>query len=273
VSTSADLQGVQDLGGVVSATVSILANLTGLQELAGTADGFASTLANLIRVRELAGTIDGVSDVEADLKVATVLLDATVDSVSSLVSDLTVSIPPIELIGSVDSVSLIEGALSRVEAALMGVASCVSSTLGDLYEIPIGFYEASTNSITTYFEDYVVTPNSLVARYSNDPTETPTEDLWCDADVEFGATNIIATGRQSMRVVGSFNIEVHTPLGIGIADGLEISDIIASGFRTTIVDSNIKFKTPSVKRLGRVGDNYDFRVACPFSIDREYVRN
>lgn len=127
-------------------------------------------------------------------------------------------------------------------------------------------FEGIANSITTFFHALAET-NNFVVRYDNDPTDTPTSGAWMDVNIDFRDSNQVEIGVPTFRNRGNFNIKIKIPIGQGIADALNIADVIVTGFRTVIVDEVINFQTPSIKNNGRFEDNWEVEVICPFFID------
>lgn len=122
------------------------------------------------------------------------------------------------------------------------------------------------NSITTFFNT-LATTNNFVVRYDNDPRTTPTDKVWMNVEIDFGNSDQAEIGVSTFRNVGIFNVRIKTPIGVGSADALDVADIIADAFRTTIVDSIINFQVPRIEKVGRVEDNYQVNVICPFQVD------
>lgn len=122
------------------------------------------------------------------------------------------------------------------------------------------------NSITIFFDAFA-NINNFVVRYDNDPRDTPTSGVWMRVSTEFKDSNQAEIGIPTFRNEGSFNVKIKILLGQGIADALSIADIIAAKFRTTIVDETINFQTPRIENVGRVEDNYQVNVICPFFAD------
>lgn len=132
----------------------------------------------------------------------------------------------------------------------------------------LGFYEIVTNAITKYFDNFA-TSNGIAVHYDNDPTESPVDQVWCKIHVDFGEKIITGIGQEVLsRVVGILNIIIYSPIGIGVANALNIVDIVTSGFRLIIIDTAIKFQVPKIRRIGRVEDNYQVNVLCPFTANR-----
>lgn len=130
----------------------------------------------------------------------------------------------------------------------------------------IDVFEGITNSITTFFKALAIIKN-FVVRYDNDPGETPTDKIWVKVGIDFGDSHQVEIGVKTFRNVGIFNVQIKIPIGIGSADGLNVADIIATAFRTTIVDETINFQVPRIEKVGRVEDNYQVNVICPFQVD------
>ena len=122
------------------------------------------------------------------------------------------------------------------------------------------------NSITTFFNTLAIT-NSFVVRYDNDPRATPTDKVWMNVEIDFGNSDQAEIGVSTFRNVGIFNARIKVPIGQGSADALHIADIIAMGFRTTIVNKIINFQFPRIENVGRVEDDYQMNVICPFFVD------
>lgn len=130
----------------------------------------------------------------------------------------------------------------------------------------IDVFEGITNSITTFFKA-LATAKNFVVRYDNDPRDTPTDKIWMKVGVDFGNSQQAEIGVPTFRNIGIFNIQIKTPIGIGSADALNVADIIVTAFRTTIVDEIINFQFPRIENVGRVEDNHQINVICPFQVD------
>lgn len=122
-----------------------------------------------------------------------------------------------------------------------------------------------TNSITAYMQD-VADTNSLTVRFDNDPRATPTSGLWCECNIDYGDSGQKELGINSYRNFGNFIIKVKNDIGLGMGNVLSIVDIIATAFRTVDI-GNIIFKVPKIVKVGRIEDNYQINVICPFHID------
>jgi hypothetical protein len=150
------------------------------------------------------------------------------------------------------------------------VVIAVSSATGQLSvsRRAIGFYERTANQITSYFQG-VADTNSFVVRFDNDPRTTPDGDVWYLASVDFGVANQHELGTTtSFRVVGNFSIRSQDTIGAGMGALLENSDTITTAFRATNV-GRIIFGIPRINNTGRIGDNFQINITCPFVIDKQ----
>lgn len=128
----------------------------------------------------------------------------------------------------------------------------------------MGFAELA-NNITTYFQD-VADTNNYTVRYDNDPRATPTSGLWLRCKIEFDNSEQKELGINSYRNFGKLIITIKNTTGIGIGVLLINADIIATAFRSVDVGSII-FNVPSIVNKGRVDDNWEFEITCPFHLD------
>lgn len=127
-------------------------------------------------------------------------------------------------------------------------------------------FQSLANSITTYFQT-VMDSYSYVARYDDDPRATPTSGLWCNVLIDFGDSQQKEIGINSYRNIGNLTVRVKQEAGLGMSALLVAADRIASAFRATDVDSVIAFKVPRIIKNGRIEDNYQVTVICPFQYD------
>lgn len=149
---------------------------------------------------------------------------------------------------------------------LAGNSTGQSTASGILTSCYLRKFAGITNSITTFF-NALANKNNFVVRYDNDPTDTPTSGIWMKISVDFGNSQQAEIGVKTFRHIGIFNVEIKIPLGIGSADALDIADIIIAEFQTAIVDEIINFQVPRIEKVGRVEDNYQVNVICPFQVD------
>lgn len=126
-------------------------------------------------------------------------------------------------------------------------------------------FELITNKITSGFK-ILATANSFVVRYENDPTDTPGDDTWIKVSVDFGTSNQIATGVKQFRNPGNLTIEIKSKIGKGSAPALSVADIIVEWCRAEVING-VNFFTPRIEKVGRVEDDYQVNVICPFYMD------
>ena len=246
-STTASLSIATQLDGSVSATSSVTASLLVAAQLAGFASAASGTVASLFVATPLAGSVSATSSADGNLSFAVLALIASVTASSSTTGYLT---------GGKTSIS--------------AVVIAVSSTTGQLSVArrTIGFYERTANQITSYFQG-IANTNSFVVRFDNDPRVTPTEDVWYLASVDFGVANQHELGTTtSFRVVGNFSIRSQDAIGTGMGVLLENSDTITTAFRNTDV-GRITFNVPRINNTGRIGDNFQINITCPFMVDKQ----
>ena len=127
-------------------------------------------------------------------------------------------------------------------------------------------FESLANSITTFFQA-LATINSYTVRYDDDPRSTPTSGLWCEVSVDFGDSQQKEIGIESFREVGNLTVMIKQEAGLGLNGLLVVADVIAAAFRTITVDNAIIFKVPRIIKNGRIEDNYQVTVICPFHYD------
>lgn len=153
--------------------------------------------------------------------------------------------------------------------SLVGIIAATSSNSASL-ELAlrsVGFYEQTANQITAFFQDIADT-NSFVVRFDNDPRSTPTDDVWYRISVDFGNASQHELGSSSsFRVVGNLTVISSNIIGMGISTLAENADTIALAFRAINVGI-ITFGIPRITNVGRIGDNYQINITCPFMVDK-----
>ena len=126
-------------------------------------------------------------------------------------------------------------------------------------------FQSITNSITTYLQD-ICDINNFVIRFDNDLRSTPTDSLWFECKINFENSEQKELGINSYRNPGNVIIKIKNELGLGLADLLAKADIIITAFRTINIGSII-FRVPSIKNNGRIEDNWEVEITCPFYVD------
>lgn len=126
-------------------------------------------------------------------------------------------------------------------------------------------FKQIVNSITTHLQN-VCDINNYTIRYDDDPRATPTSGLWLECNVDIGNSEQKELGINSFRNIGNLVVKIKKESGSGLSDLLAAADIIAIAFRVVNV-GDIIFKVPRIVKVGRVEDNYQINVVCPFFID------
>ncbi len=127
-------------------------------------------------------------------------------------------------------------------------------------------FESLANSITTYFKS-IADSNGYTVRYDNDPRRTPTSGLWCKVSIDFGDSQQKEIGIESFREAGNLTVMIKQEAGLGLKGLLVVADVIAAAFRTETIDNIVIFKVPRIIKNGRIDDNYQITVICPFHYD------
>jgi len=127
-------------------------------------------------------------------------------------------------------------------------------------------FQDLANSITTYFQTVAVLYNYVV-RYDDDPRETPTSGLWCEALIDFGDSQQKEIGINSYRNIGNLTVRIKQEAGLGMSNLLIAADRISNAFKSIDVDNAVIFNVPRIAKNGRIEDNYQITVTCPFRYD------
>ncbi|KKN70962.1 hypothetical protein LCGC14_0425640 [marine sediment metagenome] len=265
-SAVASLSIATQLDGLVIANSRGIAVLSVMTSLVSSVAVNSSVIASLSFTIQLNGSALSVSNVSTPPLLVTTQFAATITAASSVGGSLLATK---NLVGVVTASSGTVGALAGV---LGGSVVATSSTAGQLSvaQRTIGFYERTANQITSYFQGIADT-NSFVVRFDNDPRTTPADDVWYLASVDFGVANQHELGTtSSFRVVGNFSIRSQDALGTGIGALLENSDTITTAFRAINL-GRITFGIPRINNTGRIGDNFQVNITCPFMIDKQPV--
>lgn len=172
-----------------------------------------------------------------------------------------------ELYGSANCALNIEGSLS-VLTRLAGATFGVSETAANMsyYLRLLGIYERMACTITAYVNQ-LAKINGYVFRYENDPRETPESNLWHKCRLDFENSNPRHIGVKDFRHAGNLTIEMYGALNRGTSELLRTIDNIIGNFTDLTVNDLVKFKTPSVRNRGRIGENYQMDIVCPFVCD------
>jgi len=261
---SADLAWSEEESSIIGSTVGT-SNVSGylgfLIFVEGNSAGISNIPAtNLDKQPGCESISDGTSGAVGYLDSQSGLISFTIGT-SGVLGSLLVAT---ELQGSIIGVFGALGSL-LVATELQGFTAEISNVIGKIY-IPIGFYESLVNQLTSYFQD-IADINNLIIRYDNDLRATPAENLWCEYNIDFGNAEQSEIGIDSFRNVGNFNVKIKNKIGLGIGELSEKTDIIATAFRRKNLN-RIIFEVPKVRNVGRINDDYQMNVICPFFVDK-----
>ena len=127
-------------------------------------------------------------------------------------------------------------------------------------------FQTLANLVTTRFKE-VADANGYTVRYDDDPRGTPSSGLWMKVSVDFGDNNQKEIGIHSFREVGNLTVMIRNGSGLGMKDLLIAADVVATAFRAATVNSSVLFRTPRIVKVGRVKDDNQIDVICPFQYD------
>jgi hypothetical protein len=130
-------------------------------------------------------------------------------------------------------------------------------------------FEQLANTIRSRFKTQVADTQSLPTQYDNHSFDNPDNAQWCRLTINFGESFQASnggTGANRFRTPGVMTAQLFTPTGKGDKDILALADVIKTAFRC-VTDSGVVFKTPSIKRVGRVKKEWQINVNCPFYAD------
>jgi len=129
-------------------------------------------------------------------------------------------------------------------------------------------HETLHNTIRKRFKDQVETPQSIKVAYDNAPFVRPNNAIWARWSILTGVSFQASTGGQTnrFRTSGVAIAQIFGPIEAGDKAILVIVDVIKSAFRR-VTDTGVVFKTPSVITLGRMENEWQINVQCPFYAD------
>ena len=125
------------------------------------------------------------------------------------------------------------------------------------------------NAIRTRFKTLVADVRNLPTQYDNHAFDNPDNKLWCRLTINFGDSSQKSfgnTGNRRFRNIGVVTAQLFGPLGVGDKTISETAVAIKAAFRG-VSDSSVVYRTPSIKRIGRVGSKWQINVNCPFYAD------
>ena len=121
-------------------------------------------------------------------------------------------------------------------------------------------------SITVYFATNVETGLSLSTQYDNSDKDNPDTGDWCRMSILPGLSVNIEIGATRQRTVGIVMVQLFCDLDIGDGALMAIAVAIRVLFKNVSV-GDARFYTPTINRVGRVKNNWQINVSCPFWFD------
>jgi len=129
-------------------------------------------------------------------------------------------------------------------------------------------WEELFNTIRSKFKTLIADEYSLPTQYDNHNLADQ-KDLWCRLKITTGDTFQADCGGASGsrdRTVGAITAELKIPVGKGDKKLLQMAGNIKTAFNRKNHDG-VRFKTASIKRIGRVNNEWQINVNCPFYAD------
>lgn len=131
-------------------------------------------------------------------------------------------------------------------------------------------HEALANTIRSRFETQIAEAYNLPTQYDNQDFNKPADgSMWCRVSVKEGDSFQVDIGGSSGsrdRTAGVVFVQIFIALGQGDKQAVEMADLIKAVFRRITI-SGVKFRTPSVKRVGNNNQEWQVNVICPFIAD------
>lgn len=129
-------------------------------------------------------------------------------------------------------------------------------------------YTDLANTLRCRFKDFVEDILEIPTQYDNAPFTQPQNQGWVrfrvlpesSRQVDFGAA------KRRFRVQGEAIALVHFPIECGDRKNMETADAIVDAFRG-LTFQGVIFRTPSVRNLGRNGEEWLTEISCPFLVD------
>lgn len=129
-------------------------------------------------------------------------------------------------------------------------------------------------TVKTYGDESAVIMGEIESQWAGTPIAWPNTDLEPNgaAHIRVSLTNQtafnadIADGAHTVRYPGLLVFEVRYPLGAGDGGAIDDGDALAALFRNRNLDG-LRFRAPTVRRLGSSDGYYLVQVDCPFYRD------
>ena len=128
--------------------------------------------------------------------------------------------------------------------------------------------EAVQNAVRSRFKTLVADVESVSVAYDNAPFTRPEGEMWVRLAVLPGEDQQITMGGSTVtyRMVGVALASIFCPIETGDKAAVELARVIQTTFRR-VTASGVEFRSPSITRIGRVGNEYQINVSCPFRHD------
>jgi hypothetical protein len=130
-------------------------------------------------------------------------------------------------------------------------------------------HETAANIIRTRFKTLIADAYGLSTQYDNqDYVKSATASIWCRLTIKEGDTFQVSIGGSNCRdrTPGIVIAQIFTPVGIGDKSAVAMADLIKAAFQRAY-DTGVRFRTPSIKRVGRIDSEWQVNVVCPFRFD------
>lgn len=125
-------------------------------------------------------------------------------------------------------------------------------------------------SIQTKFKTDIITAEGIADdRYilDNLQEESIEDGTWIRLQILEGEASRIELGPNGTeRIPGIMVASIFVELNTGTAEGLALADKVRTAFRGSSAGV-VEFDTPSIDRVGPVGQFYQINVVCPFWFD------
>lgn len=125
------------------------------------------------------------------------------------------------------------------------------------------------DAIRSRYKTLVGDAQDIDVHYENSPKKLPAdgEKKWIRTIILWDDQHQVETGAvPRWRQEGILVSEIRVPLGEGDSAARVLADVVVTAFRGVSFNS-ITFRSPQPRRVGRVGNWWQFNVSCPFYID------
>ncbi len=130
-------------------------------------------------------------------------------------------------------------------------------------------FQAIEDAIRTRFNTQITISQNVTTLFDNQDNEPPTTGRWIRFTVTPGETEQVELGSSKrFRQFGIAVAQIMDEIGKGTKNiNLLINAINTSGIFRSVSVGGVVYRTPSVLRVGRVGNYYQVNVLIPFYAD------